>query len=344
VSTTVKNPVGIPAATESFSAPADSPALTVADSVELAVLERSGMIESRHLGVAVVVNPAGAMIRQLGNPSALIYPRSTMKPLQAIAARRAGVELTGEALVLSTASHAGTPDHIRVVRGILNLADLPEEALGCPADWPGDSASRSALVAEGGTASAVYMNCSGKHAAFLLACALNDWPVENYLSPSHPLQVAVREVVEEFTGEPIAHSGVDGCGAPVHAMSLTGLARAIGRVCAGKDPDAAALSDAILENPWAIDGPGRANTVTIETLGIVAKLGAEGVMVMGAADGTAVAVKILDGSLRAATLVALELLVDAGVVPRAGANAVLAQTLESVLGAGLPVGEIRTAF
>jgi len=344
INAVVQNPVGIPAATESFKAPADAPSLTVADSVELAVLERSGMIESRHLGVAVVVNPSGSVIRQLGNPSALIYPRSTMKPMQAIAARRAGVDLAGEALVLSTASHAGTPEHIRVVRGILNLADLPEEALGCPADWPGDSASRSALVAEGGTASAVYMNCSGKHAAFLLACALNEWPIENYLSPTHPLQVAVREVVEEFTGEPILHSGVDGCGAPVHAMSLTGLARAIGRVCGGTDPDAAALSSAILENPWAIDGPGRANTVTIETLGIVAKLGAEGVMVMGAADGTAVAVKILDGSLRAATLVALELLVDAGIVPRAGANAVLAQTLESVLGAGLPVGEIRTVF
>ena len=344
INAAVQNPVGTLAATESFKAPTDTPALTVADSVELAVLERSGMIESRHLGVAVVVNPSGSVIRQLGNPSALIYPRSTMKPMQAIAARRAGVDLASEALVLSTASHAGTPEHIRVVRGILNLADLPEEALGCPADWPGDSASRSALVAAGGTASAVYMNCSGKHAAFLLACALNEWPIENYLSPTHPLQVAVREVVEEFTGEPILHSGVDGCGAPVHAMSLTGLARAIGRICGGTDPDAAALSSAILENPWAIDGPGRANTVTIETLGIVAKLGAEGVMVMGAADGTAVAVKILDGSLRAATLVALELLVDAGVVPRAGANAVLAQTLESVLGAGLPVGEIRTVF
>jgi L-asparaginase II len=321
-----------------------SGALSVSDTVELAVLVRSGMVESRHLGVAVVVSPNGSVIRQLGNPSALIYPRSTMKPLQAIAARRAGVHLTGEALVLSTASHAGTPDHVRVVRDILNIADLPEEALGCPADWPGDSSSRSALVADGGTASPVYMNCSGKHAAFLLACALNDWPTESYLQPSHPLQLAIRDVVEEFTGEPIVHSGVDGCGAPVHAMSLTGLARAVGRVCAGKDPDAAALSGAILENPWAIDGPGRANTVTIETLGIVAKLGAEGVMVMGAADGTAVAVKILDGSLRAATLVALELLVDAGVVPRAGANAVLAQTLESVLGAGLPVGEIRAVF
>jgi L-asparaginase II len=319
-------------------------ALTVADTVELAVLERSGMIESRHLGAAVVVNRAGTVVRQLGNPAALIYPRSTIKPLQAIAARRAGVDLADEALVLSTASHAGTPEHIRVVRGILKLADLPDDALGCPADWPGDSASRSKLVADGGTQSPVYMNCSGKHAAFLLACVLNDWPTQNYLNPTHPLQLVVRGVVEEFTGETIVHSGVDGCGAPVHAMSLTGLARAIGRVCSGKDPDAAALSSAILENPWAIDGPGRANTVTIETLGIVAKLGAEGVMVMGTADGTAVAVKILDGSLRAATLVALELLVDAGVVPRAGANAVLAQTLEPVLGAGVPVGEIRPAF
>lgn len=312
--------------------------------VELAVLERSGLIESRHLGAAVVVDGDGHILRAVGDVTRLIYPRSTMKPLQAIAALRAGVPLTGERLALATASHAGTARHVAVVRDILAEADLGEDSLGCPADWPSDGAARAAVVADGGTAAAVFMNCSGKHASFLLACTLNDWPTDGYLEPEHPLQRLVSSTVEEFTGEPIRHSGVDGCGAPVHAMSLTGLARAIGRVARGDDEHTAALSAAILGNAWAVDGDGRANTVTIDSLGIIAKLGAEGVMVMAAADGTAVAVKILDGSLRAATLVALELLVSAGTVTRDAADDVLSVTLERVLGGGHEVGAIRATI
>jgi L-asparaginase II len=308
------------------------------------VLERSGLIESRHFGSAVVIGADGEILRQLGDPFALIYPRSTMKPLQALSALRAGAQLRGVELALATASHAGTAEHVAVVRSILATAGVDEDSLGCPADWPSDGPSRAAVVSAGGTASAVYMNCSGKHAAFLLACVVNDWPIEGYLEPEHPLQALVRSTVEEFTGEPIVHSGVDGCGAPVHAMSLTALARAISRIAQGADAQTAALSEAFLQNAWAIDGPGRANTVTIDTLGIIAKLGAEGVMVMSTSDGTAVAVKVLDGSLRAATLVALELLVSVGVVNRAYADAVLAQTLERVLGGGETVGAIRVAF
>ncbi|WP_425432988.1 asparaginase [Glaciihabitans tibetensis] len=311
---------------------------------ELAVLERSGMIESRHFGSAVVIGPAGAILRQLGDPTALIYPRSTMKPLQAIAALRAGAPLAGVRLALGTASHSGSAEHVAVVRDILAAAGVDEDALACPADLPSDGASRAAVLAAGGAAAPVYMNCSGKHAAFLLACTVNEWPTDGYLEPGHPLQALIRSTVEEFTGEPIVHSGVDGCGAPVHAMSLTALARAIGRVARGEDPHTAALAGAFLAHAWAIDGPGRANTVTIDTLGIIAKLGAEGVMVMGCGDGTTVAVKILDGSLRAATLVALELLVSVGAVERSDADAVLDQTLERVLGGGDSVGSIRVAF
>lgn len=309
--------------------------------VEVAVLERSGLIESRHLGAAVVVNGVGQVLREVGDTTRLIYPRSTMKPLQAIAALRAGVNLTGERLALATASHSGSARHVAVVRDILAEADLTEDALGCPADWPSDGAARAAVVADGGVAAPVYMNCSGKHASFLLACTLNDWPIDGYLEPEHPLQRLISSTVEEFTGEAIQHSGVDGCGAPVHAMSLTGLARAIGRVARGDDEQSAALSAAILGNAWAVDGDGRANTVTINTLGIIAKLGAEGVMVMASGDGTAVAVKILDGSLRAATLVALELLIAVGTVTRDAADEVLAVTLERVLGGGAEVGAIR---
>ena len=312
--------------------------------VELARVERSGMVESRHVGAAALVDPDGALLRSLGDTGALIYPRSTLKPLQAVAVLRAGAPLVGAQVVLASASHAGSPEHLAVVRSILDAADLPASALQCPVDWPLGRGYRDDLVRSGDGPSRMHMNCSGKHAAFLLACVANGWTTEDYLEPDHPLQVRILETVVELTGEPVEHSGTDGCGAPVHAVSLAGLARAIGRVSGASGGDAAVLTGAILADPWAIDGAGRANTLVIEELGLVAKLGAEGVLVLGAKSGVAVAVKILDGSSRAATLVALELMVEAGEVSRSAAGDVLERSLEPVLGGGRVVGSIRPAF
>lgn len=318
-------------------------ALDVAGCVELARIVRSGMVESRHLGAAAVVSPDGLLQRSLGTTSALIYPRSSLKPLQAIAVLRSGAPLDGLQLVLASASHAGSPAHIAVVDSILDAAGLGEDALQCPADWPARP-YRDDVVRDGGGPRRVYMNCSGKHAAFLLACVTNGWSTADYLDPAHPLQVLVRETVEEYTGEPVDHTGVDGCGAPVHATSLAGLARAIGRISAATTGDAARLTAAIFANPWALDGVGRPNATAVHELGLVAKLGAEGVLAIGAPSGTAVAVKILDGSARARTLVALELLVDAGAVDRDAAERVLDELLEPVLGGGEVVGRIMRAF
>nr|WP_194241451.1 asparaginase [Galbitalea soli] len=318
--------------------------MTAAGCVELAQLERSELIESRHLGAAVVVDADGALVTALGDPAALVYPRSTLKPVQATAVLRAGLPLDGEELVLASASHAGSPQHLAVVRRILASAGLDETALQCPADWPLGREYRDELVRAGLGPSRLHMNCSGKHAAFLAVCAWRGWDVAGYLEGGHPLQQLVRETIQDFTGEPVLHSGVDGCGAPVHAVSLVGLARATGRVTGAAEGPQARVAAAIRRHPWGIDGHGRANTVVIQELGLIAKLGAEGVMVMGAPDGRAVAVKVLDGSLRAATIVALELLVRVGAVDRDRAAGVAAQTTERVLGGGHPVGRLSVAF
>jgi len=291
-----------------------------------------------------MVDSRGSVLCSLGDTTALIYPRSTLKPLQAITVLRAGAPLHGPQIVLATASHAGTEEHLTVVRSILSAAGLTAEALQCPADWPLSRHAANDLIRAGEHPSRLHMNCSGKHAAFLLASVTNGWSTDDYLDPGHPLQQRIRNTVEEFTGEKIEHSGTDGCGAPVHATTLAGLARAIGRVSGATSGDETRLTSAIYENPWAIDGAGRANTVVIEKLGLIAKLGAEGVLVLGAPSGTAVAVKILDGSLRAATLVALELLVQAGEIEAEAAHVVLDESLERVLGGGRVVGAIEVAF
>ncbi len=329
------------------------PAAAVPDVVDLAYVERGSLVESRHLGMAVVTAPDGTVLRELGDAGAAVFGRSSLKLFQAVAVMRAGVALSGEQAVLATASHAGTTEHVRVVRDMLARGGFGDDDLGCPAEWPIDRAAMLEARDAGHAERRVTMNCSGKHAAFLLACQANGWSTTGYLEPMHPLQQHVRATIEELTGETASAVAVDGCGAPVFATSLVGLARGTGRVAAAgtaaaadtqkRDVDAAALAAAIIEHPWAIDGPGRGNTVLVDTLGIVAKWGAEGVMVAGTADGTAVAVKIVDGSHRASILVAVELLVSVGAVDRAAADDVIAAVTPPVLGGGRPAGRVRAA-
>jgi L-asparaginase II len=296
------------------------------------------MIESRHLGAAVVLSPDGSEVRRLGNPDALIYPRSTLKPMQAVTVLRLGVSLTEEQLVLASASHTGSQRHQDVVESTLSAYGLSVDDLLCPPDWPADAQTRRAA----NSPTRLAMNCSGKHASFLAACVVNGWPLESYLDHDHPLQARIRDTVMEFTGRELAHEGTDGCGAPVFAMSLTSLATAIQRVAmasAESDRDANALVRAIRANTWGLDLPQVAEAMN--TLGIVAKRGAEGVLIAAASDGTTVTLKILDGSIRPLLPVGLSLLADAGAIDADAVSAVLASTTEKVLGRGVPVGELR---
>lgn len=319
--------------------------------VELAVVERSGFVESRHTGVAIVLAPDGTVVEKLGDPGSLVLPRSSLKPLQALACVTAGAPLEGERLVLATASHSGTDRHVAVVRDILGAAGLSEDALGCPAAWPTDSATRDELVRELGQPTRIRMNCSGKHAAMLSACVANGWDAATYLDAEHPLQAHVRDVVERLIGEKVAATAVDGCGAPVYAMTLFGLARAIQRIGTSSTSSpfalhrsAGALVQAVRGNPWAIDGPGRPDTIAIERLGVFAKGGAEGVMAMVAPNGTTVALKVLDGSGRATTAVAIRLLERAGALASSDVAEAMSRLPLPVLGGGEPVGAIRPAF
>ncbi|MFT4029080.1 MAG: asparaginase [Protaetiibacter sp.] len=303
--------------------------LDASGSVELATVWRSGWPESRHLGAAVLIDADGAIVHALGDPAALVYPRSALKFVQATAVLALGVALDGEQTVLAAASHAGTPAHLAVVERMLADAGLGADALRCPADWPGDPAARAAASEP----RRITMNCSGKHAGFLAACVAHGWDTASYLDPAHPVQRRVIETLESVAGESIAHLGVDGCGAPVPVLSLAGLARAASRT--GRA--GTAVGDAILRQPWALDGAGRSNTVTIERTGLVAKLGAEGVLVLVAPGGEAVAVKALDGAHRATTPVGLELLVREGLLARELAE-------ETVAAIADPWTTLRLAF
>lgn len=328
--------------------PATGATFSGADAAELAVVQRSGFVESRHLGAAAVVNAEGEVICALGDVQTPVFARSTLKPLQALAALEAGAGVSGEHLAIACASHVGTALHVALVRDVLGRCGLDEHALGCPADWPLDRASRDSLVRSGEPSSKVYMECSGKHAAFLAACVASGWPTESYLDPEHPLQKLVRDTIARFAGDQIRFSGVDGCGAPVHAISLAGLARAMSRFATSQSSspfaifrNAAQIWDAVLANPWTIQGASQPDSVVIESLGVFAKSGAEGLQVLVAPNGTSVAVKILDGSSRAGMLVGLQLLLAAGAVDATAAQAVLPKLGLAVHGGGVPVGGVQ---
>ena len=321
---------------------------TVADAVELAVVERSGFVESRHAGSAIVLDRDGATVRTLGDVEAQILPRSSLKPLQALGSLTAGATLEGAHLAVATASHSGTDRHVSLVTDILTAAGLTEAALQCPPAWPGDRATRDEMVRELLSPQRVRMNCSGKHAAMLLACQTNGWDIETYLEPNHPLQMHTREVIERLTGTKASTWAVDGCGAPVYAMSLTSLARAAHRIATSSERSpfalhrwAGTLVRAVREHPWAVQGPGEPDSLVIERLGVFAKHGAEGVMIMSAPDGTTVALKMLDGGGRAATVTALTLLVRAGALAGADVARVLSELPLTVTGGGQDVGTIR---
>lgn len=288
--------------------------LDVAGSVELAVVERSGFPESRHLGVAVRVGPSGDVEEALGDPSALIYPRSAAKPLQAAAMLRLGAPLEGAHLAIATASHAGTPDQVRLVEQILAGAGLTADELRCPAVWP----RRPAVIAGRQGPERITMTCSGKHAGFLAAAVSSGADPAGYLDRDHPVQREVATVIEELAGETVAHWGVDGCLAPTPVLSVAAFARAVSRVLR-EEPR---ILDAARSAPWALDEPGGENAVVIEETGGFAKTGAEGVVVVALPSGDAVVVKALDGAERIGTPVAVRMLERAGLLDGAVAGRV----------------------
>jgi len=225
------------------------------------------------------------------------------------------------------------------VRKILADAGLPESALQTPPDLPIDPVARLGYLRAGGQPAPLAMNCSAKHAAMLVTAEVNDWPLDSYRDPDHPLQLALRDTVAELAGEPVAHTGVDGCGAPLFAISLTGLARAFSAlVTAAPGSAERRVVAAMRAHPDFAAGTRRDLTRLIRAVdGLVGKEGAEAVYGLALADGTSIALKLDDGADRARPPVALAALRRLGVqVP--GLAEILAMP---VLGGGRPVGEIR---
>ncbi|MDQ3663676.1 MAG: asparaginase [Actinomycetota bacterium] len=307
--------------------------------VVVAEVVRSGVVESQHHGSVVAVGPDGGVLLARGAVRTPVFPRSCNKPLQAAAMVGLGLRLPPELLALASASHSGEPMHVDGVRRILSDAGLDEDALRTPAQWPLDDDARAQVVRDGGGDSPVLMNCSGKHAAMLATCAVRGWDTAAYTDPDHPLQQAIAATFAELTGEPPGEAAVDGCGAPLFAASLTGIARAFARLAlADKETPEGEVAEAIRAHPTMVSGSHRDEAALLAALpGAIGKAGAEGCYAVALPDGIAVALKVADGAQRARPVLM------AGVLQVLGLQhpVLEEQARPPVLGGGKQVGEIR---
>ncbi len=259
--------------------------------------------------------------------------------------RALGLVLDGELLALSAASHDGEPMHVEGVRTILSFAGLDESALGTPPALPSDPAARLAVVRGDGVARPVFHGCSGKHAAMLATCVHAGWDTSTYLDPEHPLQVLLKDTVEGVIGEHVAHTAVDGCGAPAYAMPLRALARAF-RV-AVVAPEGSLLrdvADAMRAHPEFVCGEESEVTGLMRAVpGLLAKDGAESVYAAALPDGRALALKVSDGGFRAGQAVLVSALrsIGAEAGPGVDTDALEGWGVVPVLGRGRQVGRIR---
>ena len=315
--------------------------------VAVAEIVRSGFVEGHHYGSVVVLDPDGSVAWSVGDVSSPILPRSCNKPMQATGMLAEGLDLDGELLALAGASHSGEPFHIDAVRRVLAGAGLGETALQTPPDYPIDDVAREEYIRAGHEKSSIAMNCSGKHAAMLATCVVNDWDITTYLAPEHPLQQGIAKRFESLTGEPVEAVAVDGCGAPLLSTSLVGLAQAFRAVSLATEGPEARVAKAFREHPEFASGTRRDEAKLLRAIpGAIGKAGAESCYAVGLPDGRAVALKTDDGAPRVRPVLMAAALVRMGVdrEPGVDGDAVRGTGIVELLGGGQPVGTIRATF
>lgn len=305
-----------------------------------AMTVRSGLAESVHHAALVALSADGSIEFSIGRPDVSVFPRSSIKPLQAFAMVQNGLDVPDELLALVCASHDGRAEHLAGARRILASVGLDESALRNTSDWPLDTESMHDAIRAGGSQSPVQQNCSGKHAGMLATCRANDWDLATYLDETHPLQTCITGTVPSLTGTPVEGIGVDGCGAPAHVISLVGLARAFRAIATGEAGGSGQrIHRAMTSYPHMVGGPRRDVTLIMQGVhGLMAKDGAEGVFAAALPDGRAIALKVADGANRARPPLMRAALRGLGV----DVSRVDPAAFESpILGHGRPVGDVR---
>jgi L-asparaginase II len=308
------------------------------DCAPLVEVTRGDIIESIHYGGFALVNSRGRLLAYQGNPDLITYPRSSMKPFQALPfVERGGAEVFGfsaQEVAIMCASHSGTDLHRRVLAGMHEKIGTSEDDLACGVHWPSDSETRDAMKKAGIEPTPFCHNCSGKHTGMLAHARLRNLDIKDYLNPQHPVQVSIRETLAEMVGMAPEEMplGTDGCSAPVYGIPLRNMAQGVALLA---DPIELAeertqacrkITSAMMAYPVMIAGPGKFDTelMTIADGKVFSKGGAEGYQIIGilsdviyeGSPGFGIAIKISDGDAkgRARASIALTILHSLGIL------------------------------
>jgi L-asparaginase II len=265
---------------------------------------RGDLVESVHEVAVAVVDHAGRLVAESGEPALVTFWRSAAKPFQALplvqdgAAARFGFD--SRELALACASHSSEPVHREVAAGMLHKLGLPESALACGPHPPLSPVVAEEAVRQGIILSPIWSNCSGKHAGMLSLALAHRWPTERYERREHPVQVRIQAEVERWTGlaEGDMRFGVDGCTVVCFALPLSAMATAWARFGTSDEPAARTLREAMAAHPELVAGTGRLETdLGLATQGLaIAKVGAEGIFCAALPRaGLGVALKVRDG-------------------------------------------------
>ncbi|MFN4205305.1 MAG: asparaginase [Agrobacterium albertimagni] len=319
---------------------------------------RGQLVESRHRGMAVVIDAEDAIVFSAGDVDSGVFPRSACKAMQALPLVESGAAdaygFGNRELALACASHSGEPEHVATAAFMLKAAGRDASVLECGAHW---SSHQSVLIDQVRTLekpTALHNNCSGKHSGFVCTCCHTGEDPRGYAGFDHPLQEAIRAIMTDLTGAVLSRDncGTDGCSIPTYAVPLTGLARGFGKLVTGKglEPLRAAaarrLINACMAEPFYVAGTKRFCTRLMQVAPgrIFAKTGAEGVFCALLPDkGLSFAVKAEDGATRAAEAMIVALLArhfDADSEERAALMKLAHHGMTNWN--GLSVGTIRT--
>lgn len=319
----------------------------------LVEVTRGTMVESRHAGTVAVLDAKGKVVLGCGDIAQSIYPRSAIKPIQALPLIESGAaehyKLSDQEVALACASHGGETRHVAAVLSWLGRIGCTVDDLECGAHPPSHEASAAALYRANGQATQLHNNCSGKHTGFLTLARHMGWPTKGYIRADHPVQQTVLKGLQDLCGVDLGGGakGIDGCGIPVVGIPLDRLALAMARLA---DPSRLSpartaavqrIRQAMTREPFFVAGTGRFCTRLMTALGdqVVAKTGAEGVyMAALPKQGLGICIKVQDGASRAAQIALAAVLERLGI---AGARELETAPLSNV--AGLRIGEVRPA-
>ncbi len=279
---------------------------TSAPAIEVRLL-REGIVESTHRVQAVVCDDRGRVLAVAGSSETSAFIRSALKPFQALPVITTGTleryNLNDRDLAIICSSHQGRIEQVRQVFNILWRSDVDPSALQCPI--PGEKQSP------------LQYNCSGKHAGMLAICQQRQWPLNNYLHYNHPVQNLILSQVAELMRMPPeefirAH---DDCGAPTFFVQLGQMATLYAQLASGDNLAMERIVRAMTHHPTMVAGEGAFDTELMRLAEgeLVSKAGAEGIQCIGRiGEGMGMAIKVMDGSQRAKSAVAIQLLRQMG--------------------------------